>query len=86
MDITSVSGILIYGVPAVAIIVGLVKVAKEVFLPTKYAPLASIGLGIVLGLTLYPSAQGAVTGIALGLVSCGIYDVVKQSGDIANDK
>lgn len=75
---------LIYGIPAVALVMGLVKVFREVGLPSKFAPLASLVIGIILGLTIASEtgqscSAGVVIGIMLGLSSCGLYDVGKKS-------
>jgi flagellar biosynthesis protein FliR len=79
-----ISQYLIYGVPAVALVMGLVKVFREVGLPSKFAPIASVFIGVILGLTMasetgQPYSAGAAIGIALGLSSCGMYDVGKKA-------
>lgn len=73
--------ILIYGIPAVALVVGLVSAIRKVGLPVKWLPLASLGLGILAGVGIYPSdiKQGVVVGIAIGLGASGLYDVGKKS-------
>ena len=84
MDYNSV---LLYGIPVLALIIGLVKVAREMGLPSKFAPAAALGLGVVGGVTVaYQNGMapvgGVVIGIALGLMACGIYDQGKLSGDV----
>jgi len=81
MDITTFS---IAGIGVVALIIGLVKAAREAGLPSKFAPLLSIVIGIIIGVTaaLYASSAvyiGILGGIAAGLMSCGLYDVGKKA-------
>lgn len=85
MDYNSV---LLYGIPVLALIIGLVKVAREMGLPSKFAPAAALGLGIIGGIAVaYQNGMapvgGVVIGIALGLMACGIYDQGKLSSDVA---
>lgn len=79
MDITQY---LVYGVPAIAIVIALIKVARETGLPSKYAPAASLGLGVATGITMAnqngdPLATGVVAGVMIGASACGIYDAGK---------
>lgn len=79
MDFTTY---LIYGVPVLAIIMGLVKLAREQGLPSKYAPLLSIALGVILGCAVaYQNhtdyVAGAVIGLVAGLSASGLYDAAK---------
>ena len=82
---------LIYGVPVLAIIMGLVKLAREQGLPSKYAPLLSICLGIILGCAVaYQNSSdyvaGAVIGLVAGLSAAGLYDTAKYTaGDITEE-
>lgn len=73
---------LLFGVAAVPSIVGLVQVLKEMGLPGRFAPGASVLLGILAGVgqvfasaggTNGTIAQAVVTGIALGLSASGLY-------------
>ncbi len=82
------NSILLYGIPVLALIIGLVKVAREMGLPSKFAPAAALGMGIIGGVAVtYQNGMdpvgGVVIGIALGLMACGIYDQGKLSGDVA---
>ena len=81
MDVTA---ILVYGVPAVAIVVGLVQVAKAIGFPSKYGGVLAIGLGVGLMLlyTYYadaPWAQAVVFGIVIGLAAAGVYSTTKNA-------
>lgn len=81
MDVTQY---VLYGVPAIAVVIALVRVARETGLPAKYAPAMSIGLGMVVGAALAyqagtPLFMGIPAGVALGAMACGIYDVGKKS-------
>lgn len=85
MDLmTIVSGV--GGISIVALIKGLVKVARDIGMPSKYAPLMSVGLGIVLGIpatmiTGLAFYYGIIGGIAVGLMASGSYDIGKSVTD-----
>jgi flagellar biosynthesis protein FliR len=79
-----ISQYLIYGVPAVALVMGLVKVFREVGLPSKFAPITSVFIGVILGLAIaletgQSYVAGVVIGIMIGLSSCGMYDIGKKA-------
>lgn len=79
MDITQY---LVYGVPAIAVVMAGVKVAREAGLPSKYAPATSLGLGVVTGLMMASQngdqwMAGVVAGVLIGASACGIYDAGK---------
>jgi hypothetical protein len=64
----------------VGIIIGLVAALKQGGLPTRYAPLAAVALGLAFGqyaiyLSNWPSALGPLYGFLAGLTACGLYDV-----------
>ena len=82
MDMTTY---LVGGISIIALITGLVKIAREVGLPSKYAPALAVGLGIALGVSaaLYSANAvylGLLGGIAAGLSASGLYDLGKVSG------
>jgi len=73
----------IYGMSASGIVIAAVGIAKKAGLPTKWAPAASLGIGIVVGLAAAysmgePILAGAAAGILLGASACGIYDLGKN--------
>lgn len=71
---------LIYGFPAVAIVIALVKLIRQVGIDAKWCPLISVGLGIACGFVMYlhpPYTQAVVVGVVIGLSACGLYDVGK---------
>jgi len=75
---------LIYGVPALTLVIGLVKLFRETGLPSKYAPLVSLGIGILAGIAVALTngqtiLYGIVLGIIFGLSSSGVYDIGKKS-------
>ena len=75
---------LVYGVPAIVVVIALVKVARETGLPSKYAPAASLGMGVVTGLVMAssngdPWMAGVVAGVMIGASACGIYDAGKKA-------
>lgn len=58
-------------VPAV---VGLVEIAKQAGLPSRFAPLASIALGVGLSALLGSSWQASIAqGIVVGLAASGLW-------------
>lgn len=73
--------IMIYGVPAVGLVVGLVSAVQKVGVPSKWLPLASMGFGILAGLAISPDViiQGIVIGLGIGLSASGLYDVGKKA-------
>jgi hypothetical protein len=61
---------------AVPIIVGLVEVAKRTLrLPTRFAPLLALGLGVVSGFLMHSRDPGRalLEGLIIGLESAGLY-------------
>lgn len=73
----------IYGVMAVPLITGLVKMATSVGLPKKYAPLVSLGAGICIGAVGFSNGnitQGIIVGVAIGLSASGFYSTFKIPG------
>lgn len=69
----------IAGVSAVALIVGLVQVAKRLGLPSRFAPLLSLLLGIALvslGLKGI-SAASIFSGLIVGLSASGLWSGTK---------
>ena len=69
----------IYGIAVIPLIIGLVQALKGIGLPDTFAPIASIGLGLILaivqiltGADIEPLAA-VLTGIAYGLSASGLY-------------
>lgn len=65
-----------------ALVVGLTEVAKQFGLPSRYAPLWAVGLGVLatLGLAFFDLAtQVILTGVAIGLSAAGLYDFGKKT-------
>lgn len=73
---------IIAGVSAIGIIIGIVEVAKQTGLPTRYAPLVSLLLGVLLT-TAYAiadqsfSAASVLMGLTFGLSASGLYSGVR---------
>lgn len=70
----------IYDVAVVAVIIGLVEVAKKAGLNTKYCPILALILGLVAGILFLSNGdikRGVIIGIACGLSASGLYDNVK---------
>lgn len=65
-----------------AVVIALVEVAKKVGLPSRWAPVLSIVLGVVglLSLTFFqPVTTVVFTGLVVGLSACGLYSGVKAT-------
>lgn len=69
----------IYDVALIPATMGLVDVAKRAGLPSKYAPILSLGIGVALGVatSLDNLQKGIITGIAIGLSASGLYSGTK---------
>jgi len=69
------------GVAFIPVVIGIVEVLKKVGLKDKFAPIASIFLGIVLGI-LYGAEgeikKGVLQGIYFGLSASGLYSGTKN--------
>ncbi|MGG4396086.1 transposase [Paenibacillus thiaminolyticus] len=66
----------------VAVIVGLVEIAKGLGLPIRLAPVLSIILGIAAGVVYLAPGDlkiGVMYGIICGLTSCGLYSTGKSA-------
>lgn len=72
------------GVALVPVILGLVQVAREAGLPSRFAPLLSLAIGLGGGFAAeaptapYNWQQAAVVGVALGLSASGLYSGVAK--------
>lgn len=65
-------------VAIVPVVVGLVSIAKGVGIPSKYAPVASLAIGIALvALTGVAWQAFVVQGIIAGLAASGLYSGTK---------
>ena len=63
-----------YGIGLVPLLVGLVEAVKRAGLPSKFAPVVSVFLGVVLGSMVYPDpTQAILVGAMNGLGACGLY-------------
>lgn len=64
----------------VAVIVGVVEIFKGVGLPSKYAPLLSLFLGLLASLGFDGfSTLSVFTGVLYGLTASGLYSGVKTT-------
>jgi Na+/proline symporter len=76
---------LVAGVSAVALIISLVQLAKQAqLLPSRWAGLVAVGLGLVFSLTWTayhdaPAFRGVITGLALGLSAAGLWSTGKSA-------
>ncbi len=72
----------VYEVPIVPLIIGLVELLKSLGLPNKFSALASVLLGVLIGVFfLYPTniPEGVITGLSLGLAASGLYSATKNT-------
>lgn len=68
----------IAGISIVAVIIGLVQVAKTLGLPTQFAPLASLFFGVGLAfLGSGISVTALMVGLVLGLTASGLWSGTK---------
>lgn len=75
---------LIGGVSAIAVIMGLVQVAKMLGLKENYAPLLALALGQLASIAYFfysshPWYQVVITGFVIGLSAMGLYDCTKDT-------
>ena len=80
----NLSQYLIYGVPVITLVIGLVKLLQQQGLPSKYAPITSLTIGILGGIGVAVTngqtiLYGIVLGILFGLSASGIYDIGKKT-------
>ena len=59
------------------LIVALTELSKQ-YLPSKYAPLLATDLGLAYGLYYDLSIAGALSGLAIGLGTTGLYRAAKS--------
>jgi hypothetical protein len=88
MNIDFIEGALTSAVAIVPIIVALVQVAKMVGLPNKYAPLVSIGAGVLIGFLFghegNDMSQTILSGVIYGLSASGLYSGIKTTAHAQN--
>ena len=68
----------------VPVVIGLVQGIRTLGLPDRYAPVASIVLGI-LGAFVFPAVTIPLTilsGIVVGLSACGLYSGVRATAQV----
>lgn len=72
----------IYDVAIIPLIVGIVELLKEIGLPSKFAAVVSVLIGIAIGV-VYISPddvkRGILVGLALGLAASGLYSGTKST-------
>lgn len=72
----------VYDVLIVPFIVGIVELVKKLGLPSKFCPVVSVILGVIIGLVyINPNdiAQGVLVGASLGLSAVGLYSGTKNT-------
>ncbi len=75
----------VYDVLIVPFIVGIVELVKKLGLPSKFCPVVSVILGVIIGLVyISPNdiAQGILVGASLGLSAVGLYSGTKNTKEI----
>lgn len=77
-------------VAIVPIILAIVQALKMIGMPNKYSPIASIGLGVIVGFIFRHDtadlSQTILAGVTYGLSASGLYSGVKSSSEaIKND-
>jgi hypothetical protein len=70
---------IVFGIAIIPLIVGLVQMVKGLGLDARYAPVASVALGVGGGVLMFLSGgvttlpEGILSGIAFGLSASGLY-------------
>lgn len=73
-----------WGLPAVALVVVTVEMAKQAGFPSRYAGLLAAGIGLVGGALSYylgdsPVAEAMVGGLVAGLTASGLWSAAKSA-------
>ncbi len=72
----------IYDVAIIPLIVGVVESLKQIGLPSKFAAVVAVILGVVIGIVYVAPgdiAKGVLVGLSLGLAASGLYSGVKNT-------
>lgn len=72
----------IYDVAIIPLIVGITELFKMLGLPTKFAAVAAVISGVVIGIVYVAPgdiAKGVLVGLSLGLAASGLYSGVKNT-------
>ncbi|AEE95803.1 hypothetical protein [Mahella australiensis] len=72
----------IYDVAIIPLIVGITELFKMLGLPTKFAAVAAVISGVVIGIVYVAPgdiAKGIFVGLSLGLAASGLYSGVKNT-------
>jgi hypothetical protein len=69
----------LFGITLIPAIVGLVQVAKDAGIPSRFAPLVAVLIGLLTAVAQAAAAThtwipAATAGVAVGLAACGLYD------------
>lgn len=79
-----VPDLVLAGVPAILIIIGLVEYVKSLGVPSEWCPLVAIGLGVLAGvakqlMAMYPFIEpwvvAVISGLVVGMAATGLYKV-----------
>lgn len=88
MDLTA---LILVAVTLVAIVTAVVEVLKRTFnIPARYLPIASIAVGILIALIMWPLSEYElyymlVVGLIAGLAASGTFDALKAIGKKAGE-
>jgi hypothetical protein len=78
-----VTNVLIFGAPALTLVITCVAMARKLGMPTKYAPALAVSLGLTSGVVIGVTqaavgiGTGIVSGVFIGASAMGIYDAGK---------
>jgi len=76
------------GIAIIPIITMLVDVLKKAGLPTKFAPLTSLILGVIFGIVFQNDGgikNGIITGLIIGMSASGLYSGGKEVSKVARE-
>ncbi len=62
----------------VALTTGVTEILKQIIGKNRFIPLISLFVGVCLSIAAYPSREGILLGIAVGLSSSGLYSGTKK--------
>jgi phosphotransferase system glucose/maltose/N-acetylglucosamine-specific IIC component len=74
--------LVIYGASLLAITAGITEVIKRAIGDTRFTPIVSVVVGVVLAVVTQPAlplTQSVVNGLVIGLAASGAYDLSKKS-------
>lgn len=83
----NISTCLIYGFPAITVIITIVALARKAGMPSSYAPAAATGSGLIIGIIIgVTQGQGYGAGLIIGIMLAGAAVLSYDAGKAAISK